>query len=335
MSYTFTEHVADGSTRTFPFQFTGAGKGYIVATDVKVYFAEDDNWILQEQGWSLSGTNQITFLVAPAAGKRFRIHRKVNKEAPFAYFDRGVMLDMNALNNSFTRQLQVSQEMLDGVYPSDFTFKQKMNFGGYRVQGVADGKDEYDAVNKGQLESTETHLELWIDAVDKKHDEWNTTQDEQIYGIIKSLTSNIASRTIPWGYTAGGGETQVAPPFYFTEALVWRDGVYQDQMSGAFEVKGNKILLAQPALRQGERVSVLLGSYVATPAFGELYEFELHVNEGQTVVPFGTKVEQVEVYLDGLLQAEGAFDLVNQDTLHFREPLPECTILGKALLKKL
>lgn len=331
MSYTFTERTADGSQTTFSFSFAGADKGYIRASDISVEIGDGTYW-QGATGWHLSGTNQITFNAPPARGTKVRIRRVVDKRLPYANFDRNVILDMKSLNNSFIQQLEVSQELLDGFLPDGFYFKQDTSMGGHKLTNLRDGTDATDAVNRGQLAALDNKLQMHIDENDAKQTAWNHRQDEQIVGIIKSFDSNISHRTAPWTYEAAGGETKVSPPFFFHSALVWRDGVFQDELAGAFEIVNNEIRLAQPALRKGERVSVLIGSRIAVPEVGNVLRMSYQITEGTTVVNLGTTVGNVEVYLDGLLQDEDAYTLsVDYRTITFTEPLPECRMLVKAV----
>ena len=331
MSYTFTERTADGSQATFSFSFAGADKGYIRASDIYVEIWDGKAW-QSATGWQLSGTNQITFNVPPSSGTVVRIRRVVGKNQPYANFDRNVILDMKSLNNSFIQQLELTQELLDGFLPDNFYFKQDINAGWHNIYHLMPGTEDHHAVNKAQFDTANSNLQTQIDANDAKQTAWNKRQDEQIVGIIKSFDSNISHRTAPWTYEAVGGETKVSPPFFFHSALVWRDGVFQDELAGAFEIVNNEILLAQPALRKGERVSVLISSRIAVPEVGNVLRLSYRITEGTTVVNLGTTVAGVEVYLDGLLQDEDAYILdADHQTLTFTEPLPECRMVVKAV----
>lgn len=331
MSYTFTERTADGSQTTFSFSFAGADKGYIRASDIYVEVGDGRTW-QSATGWHLSGTNQITFNVPPTNGTVVRIRRVVEKNQPYATFDRNVILDMKSLNNSFIQQLELTQEMLDGFLPDGFYFKQDINAGWHNIYHLMPGTEDHHAVNKAQFDTANNNLQTQIDANDAKQTAWNQRQDEQIVGIIKSFDSNISHRTAPWTYEAAGGETKVSPPFFFHSALVWRDGVFQDELAGAFEIVNNEIRLAQPALRRGERVSVLIGSRIAVPEVGNVLRMSYRITEGTTVVDLGTTVGNVEVSLDGLLQDEDAYTLgTDCRTLTFTEPLPECRMVVKAV----
>lgn len=315
MSYSYTEHTGNGTQVTYPFTFSGRDKGYIKASDVYVAFLINGAWVNQSSGWSLSGTNQITFTVAPANGQKMRIRRIVDKEQPYAEFSRNVALDMNSLNNSFIHLLEISQELLDGFWPEGYFVKQNLNMGGFRIINLANGVDAGDAVNKGQM-----------DAVDNKHTTWNQQQDQDIESIKASLTTGVANRTVPWYATATAGQTTFTPPFTFEGALVYINGVFQEQLNGAFTIANNTITFSE-GLREGDTVYALLGSTAAAPVPGFPLEYTAALTEGQTVVNIATSFSRIDdVYLDGLHQPKSAYT-VTGSTLVFTEPVPACTLL--------
>lgn len=317
MSYTFTEYTANGTQTTFPFRFAGRDKGYLRASDILVEVRNDGVWNTVS-GWTLTGTNQITFNVPPAANTKLRIRRVVEKEEPYAEFDRGVTLDMKSLNNSFIHLLEVSQELLDGFYPDGYFVKQDVSWGGHKITDLADGTNPGDAVNKGQL-----------DAIDKKHTDWNAKQDIEIAGLKAGMTSGIAHRTVPWYTIAQGGEISVKPPYEFQDALVFLNGVLQHQIVGAYSISNNTITFAEPIVA-GTEVYVLIGSRVATSEPNIQLELNFDLLEGQQVVKIGSAFKYIEVYLDGLLQPKLAYQ-VDGDTVTFSEGVPECRMTAKII----
>lgn len=317
MSYTFTEHTANGTQTTFPFRFAGRDKGYLRASDILVEVRNDGVWNTVS-GWTLTGTNQITFNVPPAANTQLRIRRVVEKEEPYAEFDRGITLDMKSLNNSFIHLLEVSQELLDGFYPDGYFVKQDVSWGGHKITDLADGTNPGDAVNKGQL-----------DAIDKKHTDWNAKQDIEIAGLKAGMISGIAHRTVPWYTIAQGGEISVKPPYEFQDALVFLNGVLQHQIVGAYSISNNTITFAEP-LVAGTEVYVLVGSRVATSEPNIQLELNFDLVEGQQVVKIGSAFKYIEVYLDGLLQPKLTYR-VDGDTVTFSEGVPECRMTAKII----
>lgn len=317
MSYTFTEHTANGSQTTFPFSFAGRDKGYLKAADIIVEVKGEDGWSTVS-GWTLTGTNQITFNVPPAEGTRLRIRRVVEKEEPYAEFDRGVTLDMKSLNNSFIHLLEISQEILDGFYPEGYFVKQDVSWGGHKITDLADGTEPNDAMNKGQL-----------DAIDKKHTDWNSKQDIEIAGLKAGMTSGIAHRTIPWYMIAQGGEQVIRPPYVFQDALVFLDGVLQHELVGAVSIHNSTITFAEP-LVAGTEVYILIGSRIAASEPNLQLELNFDLVEGQQVVKIGSAFKYIEVYLDGLLQPKLAYQ-VDGDIVTFSEGVPACRMTAKII----
>ena len=318
MSYTFTEHTAVAGQVTYTFRFAGRDKGYLRASDIIVEKFENNTWV-EIEGWQLTNTNQITFAQAPTAGLKFRIRRVVEKDYPYAEFDRGVALDMKSLNGSFVHILEITQEILDGFYPEGYFVKQDVNWGGHKITNLGDGTNPKDAVNKGQL-----------DAVDKKHTDWNTQQDLEIAGIKKGLTSGVAHRTIPWYMVASGGEQIIRPPYTFDDAMVFINGVFQHELAGAVSVGHDAIALAEP-LQAGDELYVLIGSRLTPPTTDDTILFTQQVSKGTQSLDLVTKFKRIDLYLDGLYQPNDTYSK-NGSTVTFSEPLPECVVSAKLQL---
>lgn len=127
--------------------------------------------------------------------------------------------------------------------------------GGHKIINLAPGTGPGEAVNWDQLK-----------AVDDKHTNWNISQDQEIAAIKIGMVDNVSSRTVPWLHIAVGGETSISPPFKFKSAWVWRDGVMQYQLDGAFSIGINSIVFpATDPLRAGEKVLIAMGSTAADP----------------------------------------------------------------------
>lgn len=119
-NYTYTDHVGDGTTTTFPFTFVGPGKGYINRSHVYVYV----NGL--EALFSFTSTNQVTISPAPVDGASVRIRRIMPKDKPFADFSRGNVFSQDSLNDSFLQSLYVYHEFLDG-FLDEFPWKLQGN----------------------------------------------------------------------------------------------------------------------------------------------------------------------------------------------------------------
>lgn len=317
MSYTYTQHTHDGVQITWPFRFAGRDKGYIRASDIIVEMKSETGWVPVER-WQLSGTNQITLNEPLPVGTVFRIRRVVGKEQPYSDFDRGVILDMKALNNCFIQNLEALQEILDGFWPEGYYVKDDLNMGGHKVINLQDGVNPDDAVNKSQL-----------DSVKSEQDEWNERQDVILNSIIASLTTQIAHRTIPWSYTAKGGEVQIFPPFIFNSALVFINGVFQHQIENVFKIEANTITFKEPLVK-GDNVYVLVGSRPAVPVVGSVVKWQHAVPEGTQRIEIGVPFSEISVYLDGLYQGSSSYDVDGTDIV-FHEELPECMVSAELI----
>lgn len=318
MSYTYTEVTGDGSTTTFSFRFAGYDKGYIRASDIHVEWLDGSNWV-EATGWVLSGTHQITFNVAPASGRKMRIRRVVAKDNPYAVFDRNVVLDMKSLNNNFIQQLEIIQELLDGFLPEGYFMKNHFNMGGNRIINLGAGVDATDAINKGQF-----------DSAIKEQEDWNKAQDLELAGIKKGMTTGISHRTVPWYMVASGGEQIIRPPYEFENALVFINGVLQNELAGAVSVGHDVVSLAEP-LQEGDEVCLLIGSRITPPTAGDTTLLTQSVSEGTSAIDVVTQFERIDVYLDGILQPPSAYE-IHGSTVTFSEPLPECTVTFKLQL---
>lgn len=312
MSYSYTERKGDGTARTFNFSFAGEDKGYIKATDIVVETSTTDDY-KPVTNWVLSGTNQITFDAAPAAGLNIRIRRVVDKEKPYAKFDRNVTLDMVSLNNSFIQMLQVIQEIMDGFIQEGFFYKNNLNMGGHRIINLAPGIDGTDAINKDQYDVVVND---------------NIRQDQEIDSIKEGLVSGVAHRTIPWYFRAKGGETKIIPPFQFDGCIIFIDGVAQFEQAGAYTLADSTITLAEP-LERGQDVLVLLGSRLAPPINDVPFkELNVDVDAGTLSVPLTEGGADLDVKLDGLYQPVDSYT-VSGRTITFSEPLPKCRVTVK------
>ena len=321
MSFTFTEHTTNGTDTTFPFRFAGKDKAYLRASDIVVYLKVGGVWT-EARNWTLSGTNQITFTTAPAASTEInlRIRRIVPKVDPYAEFARGVTLDMRAMNYAFIQTLQVTQELMDGFFPSGFFYKENLNMGFNKIVNLSPGSEPYDAVNYTQLYT-----------VDQKHTLWNQQQDMMIEGLKASLGSGTSHRTIPWLYTSTGGEHFIQVPYTFNSALVFLNGVLQFEMAGAIEIVNNGIQFAENLVR-GDEVLVLVGSRIASPEDG-VAEIRVAMPDGGTIANLNVDFSLVTVYLDGLKQPVDAY-VIEGKTIRFLEPLPECSLSALVVIPK-
>lgn len=252
MNYTFDTKVGDGTTTSFTFGFVGPDEGYVdLRRDLRVFI----NGVAAAFTTSFADPNKVFITPAPAAGASILIRRVMPRNQPYTDFKGGNAFTPSNLNYTALQQLYLTQEILDGFYDPDFYFKQDINMGGHKLTNLSPGTAPGDSVNLGQL-----------NAVDDKHTAWNVNQDAQIEAIKAGMADSTAARTVPWLHVATGGETTISPPFTFRSAYVWRDGVMQYQLDGAFTVGVNSIVFpATDPLVAGEKVLIAMGSPMAAP----------------------------------------------------------------------
>lgn len=236
MSYTFTTDIGDGIKTVFPFSFAGQDNGYLRVTDITVYVA----------GTSVPFTipnndpNKVYLTSAPPVGAEVLIRRIMPKNVPYSDFARGNPFSQDTLNNTNLQQLYVVQELLDGFLPEGFYFKQDVNMGGHKLVNLGEGTGSGDSVNWDQFDEL----------------------GQRITALETDLTG-ISSRTIPYYYIATGGEVRWdVPSWQFTTALMFINGVFQNQNLGAFSITNNGFNFPEP-LQTGDEVYVLLGSSVS------------------------------------------------------------------------
>ena len=251
MAFTFDEKTTDGVTTVYTFSFAGADTGYISKSDiiVETRLSGQDLWeVLDVSLWTLQGTNQIQLVAAiatPADGSpNLRIRRVVDKDQPYASFERGAMLDMVSLNRSFIQIVESIQELLDGFYPGGFIMRQDLDMSGHKVVNLGDGTSPKDAVNRGQLNPV---IEV------------NEEQDARLTALESAIDITESVTMMPWHYKAIGGETVLIPPFSFTSAQVYLNGTHQNYLEGAFTISANQITTVEP-LVAGDVVFAMLGT---------------------------------------------------------------------------
>lgn len=281
MNFSFTRDTGDGIKTTFTMSFAGQDEGYLNASNIHVYV----NGTEVPFTINPSDPNKVYLSAAPASGADVLIRRIMPKNVPYSDFKNGNPFSQDTLNYTQLQQLYVTQELLDGFLPYGFYFKQDVNMGGHNIKNLGDAVDPDDAVKK------------------------KVTDD--LINRVSSLEDNlddIASRTAPWRMVAAGGETEIAPPYHFTTALIAINGVLQTLGDGyAYKVEDNQIKLAEP-LRAGDEVFALIGSYPAEPVdavsadeVGLLYAaFSSGTPIGQTFLArVGEKVTNAKAFFDG------------------------------------
>lgn len=281
MNFSFTRDNGDGVKTVFTMSFAGQDEGYLSAANIHVYV----NGTEVPFTINPSDPNKVYLSTAPASGADVLIRRIMPKNVPYSDFKNGNPFSQDTLNYTQLQQLYVTQELLDGFLPDGFYFKQDVNMGGHNIKNLGDAVDKDDAVKKSVTDSLSNRLSSLEDNLD-----------------------DLASRTAPWRMVASGGEVEISPPYHFTTALLFINGVTQTLGSEyAYTVSDSKIKLAEP-LRAGDEVFALIGNYPAEPSdsisadeAGLLYAaFSSGTPISQTYLArVGEKVVNAKAFFDG------------------------------------
>jgi hypothetical protein len=148
MAITQNTYTGNGSTVLFSFTFP-----YLETTDIKVSL----NGTVTT-AYTLANATTIQFATAPASGTAVRIYRDTNIDQLSATFYPGSALRANDLNNNFLQSNYSAQEVANRTLdPSGAVFTGNIDLSGYKVTNLANGTASTDAVNKGQLDASQTY----------------------------------------------------------------------------------------------------------------------------------------------------------------------------------
>jgi len=220
-----------------PFSFTFK---WLESTDIKVSVGgvlktAGTHYNLQSLNYTTKTGGQVLFTAgnAPANGASIRIFRDTDDDALSAVFSSGSAIRAKDLNDNFTQNLYVTQEInnnavsIDGSNPmvSDF------NMGGYKITNLAAPVAGTDAANRSFVE-----------------------------GVFSSEVPVFYRR---WSKTAVGGETSLSGNDNSGIALSYVPGSEKVFINGALQIRGvdylgttGSTLTGIPALTAGDIIEV-------------------------------------------------------------------------------
>lgn len=237
MNFSYTRDVGDGVKTIFTMSFAGQDNGYLSTDNIRVFV--DDNPV----AFTINRTdpNKVYLSTAPAVGADVLIRRVMPNQVPYSDFKNGNPFSQDTLNYTNLQQLYLLQELLDGFLPVGHYFKQDVSMGGHNLKDLGDAVDPNDAVKKAVTDDLLNRVESLEDNLDP-----------------------VASKVAPWKYIASGGETEISPPYHFTAALLFINGVCQT-LGSSYTVEDSKVKLAEPLLA-GDETFTLVGSYPSAPS---------------------------------------------------------------------
>ena len=247
------------------------GIEYFEQNDITVYRNEAETPLVQGVDWQWNGAAAIIMLTGPEpVGNQILVFRNTDKERAFNIYDGGAPFSRTTLDENFKQLIYLAQEFTEGSGIAGLY--RNLNMHGNRVVKLGDPEGALDATNKKYVDRQDTFY-------DNKQTTWNQTQDLAIASILAGLDIGKQIYTIPWTVVATGGETSLSPPFVFSSAWVWRNGVMQ-YPGQAYDVIANVVHFAEP-LDAGEDILIAIGSDIAPP------------------YPYPTR-KKMEVYYSGL-----------------------------------
>ena len=248
------------------------GIQYFEKDDITVYRNEAEVPLVLGTDWQWDGDSTIVLLNgAEPVGNQILVFRNTDKDRAFNIYDGGAPFSRDTLDENFKQMIYLAQEFTEGSGISGLY--RNLNMHGNRIINLGDPIAALDATNKKYVDAQDTFY-------DTKQSNWNTRQDADINAIKAGLDLGKSIYTIPWVYVAVGTETSIHPPYVFSSAWVWINGVMQYMTNGAYSILNNTVYLAEPLLA-GDEVLIAIGSDIAPP------------------YPFPTR-KKVEVYWSGV-----------------------------------
>ena len=223
MAVTQNTYTGNGSTVLYSFTFP-----YLETTDVKVTV----NGTITT-AYTFANATTIQFNTAPLAGAAIRIYRQTDDSSLRATFYSGSAIRAQDLNDDFTQNLYVAQEVNNNALDIDGSNPMvgDLNMGGYKVTNLATPVAGTDAANRSFVE-----------------------------GVFSSEVPVFYRR---WSKTAAGGETGLSGNDDNGIALSYVPGSEKVFINGALQVRGvdysgttGTTLTGIPALTAGDIVEV-------------------------------------------------------------------------------
>lgn len=249
MAYSWQEQIKPAGTQDIQCDIEYLDKSYI-----HVYLDG-----VETTGYTWTSSTNIRLNTALTADTTVLLIRKTEREYLYIEFASGSPFIEVNVDSQNTQFLHLAQELVEGRAIPGFYGDISMN--GYRITNLGNGVNPGDAVNKGQLDGVDARV----------------TALEQ--GI------NTDDVTIPWCTVTTVPTNIISPPYRFTRATLYLDGVHQSIGYG-FSIVNNQIILAE-TIPAGTVVSVRIGQdstdldVVSQSEFDNLKEYVYNMDLGE------------------------------------------------------
>lgn len=141
-------YTGNGSTTLYSFTFP-----YISESDIKISLDGTST-----TAFTLANATTIEFTTAPASGVAIRIYRVTSSDSITATFFAGSAIRAQDLNNNFNQTLYSTQEVVGrAIDNNNAIFNGDVDLNSNKIVNLANGTASTDAVNKSQLDATQTY----------------------------------------------------------------------------------------------------------------------------------------------------------------------------------
>lgn len=194
---------------------------YFEKDDITLYRNLDTTPMVLGTDWQWDGDTAINLLsnIPVPDGGYIVVRRNTNIDRAFNIYDGGAAFSRDTLDENFRQMIYLAQEFTEGNGLTGLFFPLDMH--GFKITNLGDGTDPKDAVNKGQLDVV----------------------DQRVTNIEQSFVTDTVS--YPWFENTTEIKDVFSPPFTFTRAVTYVDGVCQTP-GYSYIVVDNQILLAEP-----------------------------------------------------------------------------------------
>lgn len=206
---------------------------YFEKDDITLYRNLNTTPLVLGTDWQWDGDTHINLLtnVPVPSGEYITVRRNTDIDRAFNIYDGGAAFSRATLDENFRQMIYLAQEFTEGNGLTGLFFPLDMH--GFKITNLGDGTEPKDAVNKGQLDVV----------------------DNRVTAIENSFITGTVS--YPWYEITTTVKDTFSPPFTFTKASVYINGVCQTP-DYSYIVTSNQILLADP-VPIGTHVFVRIG----------------------------------------------------------------------------
>ena len=252
MAVTENTYTGNGSTTNYSITFP-----YLEKTDVKVSL----NGSLTTS-YTFANATTISFISAPANGSKIRIYRDTSLESLYANFFSGSAIRAGDLNNNFLQSNYSAQEVRSrNLDPSNAVFTGNVDFNNFKGINLANGTNAGDAVNKAQLDATQSYNDAQlasnaVAAAQTASTAAGTATTQAANAAASAATAaSFAGKTIFFGFTRNQNGNLILTYSSPTENTTYTTSGYEYKGGSQWYIGANDILYSSGPLIGTPKVS--------------------------------------------------------------------------------